>query len=60
LAEQMALLRQNQNCVFSGRKNCPEIEVHTRDRRSGLDAVDHGKRDGREAPAQTNLPRGGG
>lgn len=59
LAEQLALLRQNQNCAFSGRKNCPEIDVHTRDRRSGL-GVDHRERDRREAPAQTDLTRRGG
>lgn len=60
LAEQMALLRQNQNCAFSGRKSCPEIEVHTRDRRSGLGAVDHREGDRRETPAQTDLTRRGG
>lgn len=60
LAEQMALLRDNQNCAFAGQKNCPGIEVHTRDRRSGLGAGNHRERDGRETPAQTDLTRGGG
>lgn len=59
LAEQMALLRHNQDCAFSGRKNCLEIEVHTRDRRSGLDASNHRERDRRETPAQTDLARRG-
>jgi hypothetical protein len=59
LAEQMALLRKHQNCVFSDRKTCPEIDIHSRDRRSGFGA-NHRERDGREAPAQTDLTRSGG
>lgn len=32
LAETMALLRKNQDCVFSGRRNCIDIGVEARDR----------------------------
>ena len=29
LAEAMALMRKNQDCVFSGRRNCVPIEINT-------------------------------
>lgn len=32
LAEQLALLRKNQDCAFSGRKNCTDINAQIRDR----------------------------
>ena len=32
LAEQLALLRKQQDCAFAGRKNCPEVETQVRSR----------------------------
>jgi hypothetical protein len=32
LAETLALLRKNQDCAFSGRRNCTPIDIHTTDR----------------------------
>jgi hypothetical protein len=60
LAEQMAILRANQNCLAAGRQTCPEADMISRGRRSGLGAVDHREGDRRETPAQTDHTRRGG
>lgn len=57
LAEPMVILRTNQNCLAAGRKTCPETDLISRDRPSGLGAVDHHER---KTPAQTDLTRRGG
>ena len=59
LAQEMALLRTKQDCALVGRKTCPELDLITRERRSGFGA-DHRQGDGSQAPVPTNLPRGGG
>jgi hypothetical protein len=59
LAQEMALLRVKQDCALAGRKTCPELDLMTRDRRSGFGA-DHRQGDRSQAPVNTDLPRGGG
>ena len=59
LAQEMALLRVKQDCALAGRKTCPELDLMTRERRSGLGA-NHRQGDGSQAPVDTDLPRRGG
>jgi hypothetical protein len=41
IAESMAVMRKNEDCVLVGRRNCATIDVPALDRGSGASATDH-------------------